>query len=49
MKGSLRERFGFWLERFRLTRLLVLRHDGYFGVQARYINRVNGHVVVGKQ
>lgn len=46
MKESLRMRLGFWLERFPLLRPLLLVYEGEAPTGRRYLNRVNGHVVV---
>ena len=48
MGYSRRDRIAYWLERSWWGRLLVLRYDGWSWVQGkpRYINRLNGHMVV---
>lgn len=46
MKATLRERFGMWLERFHILHPWLLRYDGVAPTGLRFINRVNGHVVV---
>ena len=47
MKGSVRTRLGYWLERFT-PRPLLFKIDRPYGIMlngTRYINRVNGHVI----
>ena len=48
MGYSRRDRIAYWLEQRRWGRLLVLRYDGWSFMQGkpRYINRLNGHMVV---
>lgn len=46
MNASWRTRFGFWLERWTVLRPLLLRYDGEAPRGKRYVNRVNGHLVV---
>lgn len=48
MPYSRRDRIAYWLERRWWGRLLVLRYDGHSHMQdkPRYINRLNGHLVV---
>jgi hypothetical protein len=49
MPGTLRDQFGFWLERFavlRPLRPLLLKYDGEAPAGRAYVNRLNGHVVV---
>lgn len=48
MRPDWRTRLGFWLERHAVVRPLLLRYDGQAPSGAgRYVNRVNGHVVIG--
>lgn len=51
MKPSPRDRLGFFLERFKFLHRWLLERDGEvrYGIyagQKRYINRINGHVVI---
>lgn len=47
MNESLKDRIAFRLERFRILRPLLLEKDGLApGGGKRYVNRINGHVVV---
>ena len=46
MKVTLRLRIGFWLEKWRVLRPLLLKYDGEAPAGRRYINRVSGHLVV---
>jgi len=47
VKPSIRDRFGFWVETLPYLRWLFLRYDGVApGGRDRYVNRINGHVVV---
>ena len=46
MPYTLRDRIAFWLERFAILRPVLLRYDGAAPIGARYVNRLNGHVVV---
>ena len=53
MKASWRERLGFALERFsRVPGWLWRYHGSFLGIDGRrwnrYINRVNGHLIVEK-
>lgn len=48
MRGSLRDRFAFWLERYvnvECSLLFAYEGENYLG-RACYRNRINGHVVV---
>lgn len=46
MKGSRRHRFGMWLERFTWLHSWLLELDGEHEGRRRYVNRVNGHLVM---
>ena len=46
MKATLRLRIGFWLEKWRVLRPLLLKYDGEAPAGPMYVNRVNGHLVV---
>lgn len=50
MRLSLRDRFAFWAEGVLWLRGFVLVFDGYApSGRTRYINRINGHVVLGPE
>ena len=46
MKGSRRLRLGMWLERFRWLHPWLLVLDGEGDDWCRYVNRINGHLVM---
>ena len=46
MRATRWDRFGFWLERWQVLRPLLLKYDGEAPAGRRYVNRVNGHLVV---
>ncbi|AUV60862.1 hypothetical protein [Mycolicibacterium goodii] len=47
MPTPLRDRIAFWLERFSWLHPILLRYDGAApNNRARYVNRINGHVIV---
>jgi hypothetical protein len=46
MKSSLRDRFGFWLERFGFLQRWLFEYDATIPAGYRVINRINGHVAV---
>lgn len=46
MKESRWFKFGLWLERFPTLHPIIYRWDGPAPTGMRYINRLNGHVVV---
>ena len=47
MMPSLKDRLAFWLERFVIVHPLLLKFDGIApSGNKRYMNRINGHVIV---
>lgn len=47
MPTPLRDRIAYWLERFTWLHPILLRYDGEtVTYRARYVNRINGHVVI---
>lgn len=50
MSESAWKRFGYWLEKFQLGRIIVLRREQSYPQDTpetrRYSNRINGHYVV---
>ena len=42
MKAPWRERFGVWLERFAIARLLLSRYSHEFQGRRHYVNRISG-------
>lgn len=46
MRGSRRLRFGMWLEQFTWLHWWLFVPDGMYGTRRRYLNRINGHVVM---
>lgn len=50
MKYSLRERFGYFLERFTFLDFLIMRYEGEtpYG-DKRYTNRINGHLILRRK
>ena len=51
MRGSIRTRLGFWLERFTILHVLLFVPDGPYAATdmgTRCVNRINGHLVMRK-
>jgi hypothetical protein len=46
VRASRRERFGIWLQRFTWTHRWLFVFDGEHNGRRRYVNRINGHLVM---